>query len=107
MQKQQGDICFESSKIPEGAKRVERTFFAEGEGHHVHEPSSLENIEWYEYEGKTYFKVKNSPIRIEHNVKGIKARGEHRDFEIPVGEYEYEPVNEYDYFSEMKRKIVD
>lgn len=106
IQKQQGDICFESAKIPEGAKKVERTFFAEGEGHHVHEPSNLNNIEWFEYDDKTYFKVLKN-IKVEHNVKGIKAKGEHGGFELPIGEYIYENINEYDYFNEMKRKVVD
>lgn len=106
MQKQQGDICFEAAKIPKEARKVERDFFAEGEGHHVHEPSNLKNVQWFEYEDKTYFKVLKT-IQIEHNIKGLKTRGEHQGFEILPGEYEYGHINEYDYFNEMKRKVVD
>lgn len=102
---QQGDVLLKRiSKLPSGTKMVIKNnnrnemVLAEGEttGHYhgICEDTSC----LIEIEGKRYLNLKK-PATLNHQ--------EHNPITLDPGIWQVGIVNEYDYFSQMKRKVVD
>ena len=100
---QHGDVLIkEVSSIPAEAipvpKRNGKLVIAEGEmtGHHhviMETGAKLFNLN-----GELYLEV-TQPVIITHD--------EHKPLPIPAGKYQIGRVQEYDYFQEMERKVID
>ena|SRR5258708_29180588 len=96
----QGDVLLKQIKtIPTNAKKLKDKVLAYGEvTGHSHRFEDPENIDRYEYEGKTYLQVYN-PTPLIHE--------EHNPLIIPVGDYEQIQEREYNYIEESMKKVVD
>jgi hypothetical protein len=99
---QQGDVTLEKiSILPSGEKKVlakKRCVLAEGEvtGHaHVIEDDEAELIQIGE------------KMLLSLGRKTTLFHEEHGPIELESGFYEVDKINEYDYFSQMVRKVVD
>lgn len=106
MQKQQGDVTFETvGTLPTGAVKVKakpRGFIlAEGEatGHaHCIAETDSAICELYEKDGILYVKVVK-PIPVTHE--------EHKPVELEPEIWKIGRVNEFDYAKNMTKKVVD
>lgn len=94
---QQGDVILRRiNKIPEGATRKKTNVLAEGESTgHAHR---VEDAEVYEANGVLYLRVKEE-AKVTHE--------EHKQIDLPAGDYEIGIVQEYDHFKEEARSVAD
>ena len=102
MQIQQGDVLIETGAIPESAIKRESLVLAEGEttGHkHLLVPDEGAVCEVFEEKGNLYVSVKDGKVRLVHE--------EHKEQELPVGDYKISIVNEYDYETDRSRHVLD
>ena len=106
IQRQQGDVCVESAKIPSGAaprKRHARGIvLAEGEstGHaHVVTCGACTDAELLELGDRVFLRIMGGDATVIHE--------EHGPVTLPPGEYEIGIVKEYDYDREESRNVID
>ena len=103
-QGQQGDITFEQiDELPTGAKPVSpkdgRFIIAEGETTGHSHSVTAEGCQLYELKGQLYLNVTMPVVYIDHQ--------EHKQNLYKTGLYKVGRVQEYDYFQEMERKVID
>jgi len=103
-QGQQGDITFEQiDELPAGAKPVSpkdgRFIIAEGETTGHSHSITAEGCQLYELKGQLYLNVTMPVVYIDHQ--------EHKQNLYKTGLYKVGRVQEYDYFQEMERKVID
>lgn len=104
---QHGDVLFRKIyRKPNGARPVPRSngaiIVAEGEatGHHHKIADKGATMLVLERSGRTDFYLEvTEPVIITHD--------EHKPLTIPEGIYQIGRVKEYDYFSEMERRVLD
>lgn len=102
---QQGDVVIESATIPKDATPVKNHVLAEGEGHHLHRFATPKNVQVFEKDGIKYARVLEE-TRVEH-VTPDGRHGEHNPLTIPVGDYTFGQISEYDYTAQMARNVID
>jgi hypothetical protein len=100
---QHGDVLIkEIGELPTGVKPVGRRngalVIAEGEATGHHHVITAEKAFLYELKGDLFLECTES-VTITHE--------EHKALPIPAGIYQIGRVREYDYFSEMERRVVD
>lgn len=101
----QGDVWFESAKIPKEAQPIKGSTFAKGEGHHLHRASAPMGVQLFETNGARFCRVLSS-VLVEH-VTPDGRPGEHRPVALPIGDYAFGQVQEWDYLAEMAREVID
>ena len=98
---QQGDVCLRKlNKMPAGEQTVvskKRCVLSHGESGHSHvvEQDGAELIRI----GERMLLTIKEPAEVKHE--------EHKSQTLSPGIWEIGQVNEYDYFSEMTRKVID
>ena len=97
--------AYKASAIPESAKRIKvgatlKIADSETTGNH-HLVENAEGCEFYESDGIRY--MKNSRPT---NVKCVIAE-RHSTFPIPPGIWEFDPQQEFDYFTQSHRAVLD
>jgi len=102
IQIQHGDVLLKPvERLPKGViqhKNNGRLVVAEGEATgHAHVITDLGAVLW-ELKGDLYLEVAEI-VTITHE--------EHKPLEIPEGIYQIGRVQEYDYFQEMARRVID
>ena len=106
-QLQQGDVCFlKIDAIPSGVEAKKRDHrgivLAEGEAtghyHGIMEAEDKATL-YISQTGELYLDVKADKVSVKH--------AEHKPVTLEKGSYMVGQVNEYDYISMMKRKVVD
>jgi hypothetical protein len=103
-QGQQGDILFELiDKLPDGVEPVPprdgRFIIADGETSGHSHSVIAEGCQLYELKGQLYLLVSAPVVHIDHQ--------EHKQNLYETGIYKVGRVQEYDYFREMERKVID
>ena len=97
---QQGDVLFESTKIPKDAKRKPGGLVAQGEATgHAHTLELIDGVELMEDEQGGLFTKADKPATVNHQ--------EHRTITLPPGQYCIRRVREYDHFAEEARQVKD
>jgi len=102
-----GEVCVKSIKVlPDGLKKVKaknnRYIVADSEttgNHHCIE--DVQGAEMYEKDGVLYLK-NDVPVKM-----FCVDEARHDTEVLPAGIWEIDRANEYDYLSEMKRKVAD
>jgi len=102
---QQGDVWFESAEIPSDAQPIKGGVFAEGEGHHIHRAATPAHVALYTKGGIQYARVA-AELTVEHVTPGGR-KGEHDPITLPIGDYQFGQIVEYDYLNEMARAVID
>jgi hypothetical protein len=100
---QHGDVLISKvNKLPDGAQKVSRKkgviVVMDGEVTGHRHTIADKGAVMYEIKEDLYLKV-TEPITITHD--------EHKPLPIPPGIYQIGKVREYDYYSEMERKVID
>ena len=101
----QGDVIITLIKeLPEGLRKVkrknDRLILAEGEHTgHAHAIDALDAELWEDPKNKELYLRVTDEVRVTHQ--------EHKPVAIAEGIYKVSIVNEYDYFLEEARKVVD
>lgn len=100
---QQGDVLVkEIASLPHDlivmSSQDGRYVLAHGESGHMHAIEQIEDCCVYEKDGMMYMCVDND-VELQHE--------EHHSQTIAPGLYEIGIVQEYDYFTEMSRRVVD
>lgn len=95
---QQGDVIIKKTNLIKGKKLTHLTL-ARGEktGHH-HTITEGEAV-LYADNGKLFLHVGSESAKLTHQ--------EHKEIDIPQGDYEIGIVQEYDHFQEEARNVVD
>ncbi len=86
MQARQGDVFFKPvDNLPEGLKKLDHAIFAWGEvTGHKHEVLNLENVDYFQYEGKDPFVVGYAHVKEAEPV----VHEDHEGFNLYPGYYE-------------------
>lgn len=100
---QQGDVLIrEIIRIPTGAipvpKRNGRLILAGGEITGHHHAIVGEGAKLFELKGELYMEA-TLPVTVTHE--------EHKTLPIPPGKYHIGRVQEYDYYRELERRVID
>jgi hypothetical protein len=91
---QQGDCLIKETKIPRAAKIAKTDILWQGANHH------------HRVKGK--FKIKKDGDKIYLDSSGCTLfHEEHKDIDIPKGQYFLEIVKEYDHLLEEARQVID
>lgn len=98
MRYQQGDVLIKKVTCISGTKLNHLTL-AVGEATGHHHTITEGEAELYEKEGTLFLKVLSKKATLTHQ--------EHKQIEIPTGEYEIAIVKEYDHFGEEARQVRD
>lgn len=106
LQFQQGDVCIFSAEIPKDSAteplrtiKIQGNVLAKGEatGHaHALEGTDFELLK---VGTRLFARILSGDCRVVHE--------EHKTIELPVGDYEVTPVQEYDHFLEESRVVRD
>jgi hypothetical protein len=103
---QQGDVLIHNNnaKLPKGAKPLNKDprgiVLAEGEATgHFHCIEDTEHAQLYTLDEILYLVVEEEEVTIKHQ--------EHKSFTIPPGIYKVGGVQEYDYLTQEKRRVLD
>lgn len=97
---QQGDVIIQKAKLPTGIKKIDTNILQEGE-HTGHAHRLWGN-------GYTVFENPSTKQKYLKIVKPVALRHEeHKEFNIPAGDYEIRIVREYDHFEEEMRNVMD
>ena len=96
---QQGDVNIWSQSIPAGVRKKTSPVVREGEATgHSHTITGTD-FEMYEMGDRIFARILSCDCRIVHE--------EHKQIELPIGDYEFGPTYEYDYEAEESRQVVD
>lgn len=97
---QQGDIILKQIKaIPSNVKEIRliNGIIQEGEATgHAHKITG--DYKYFEKDDKRYLRIING---------GLIKHEEHKEFEVPEGDYTIGIVREYDHFEEEAREVLD
>lgn len=95
---QQGDVLIKPSQIPSEAKKLDTNVLQEGEftghAHRLHG----DGYSVYQQHDQKYLRLLK-PTALRHE--------EHKEIELPAGDYKIDIVREYDHFAEEARRVMD
>lgn len=99
---QQGDITLTRlDTLPEGElKIVSENYLILAQG------SSNGNTHSITQEKSMLIKIENRTFAVLPE-DGVLEHQEHKPIKLSAGNWEVEPVNEFDYFAQMARKVID
>lgn len=98
-QLQQGDVCLFSAKIPPKAKKRQGDVLREGETTgHAHRVTGSD-FQLLQSDNRLFVSVVSDDCKVVHE--------EHKQIELPIGDYEVTPIHEYDHFLEGSRAVRD
>lgn len=95
---QQGDVLIIKVSEIKG-KKLNHLILATGEATGHNHVITEGEAELYEEEGKLYLKVNSENAILTHQ--------EHKEINLPKGNYEIDRVKEYDHFLEESRRVND
>lgn len=113
----QGDVQMYETTLPEGAKKIEKTFFAKSEkSGHAH--ALCGDYETYEHEGKRFVVVGSDGATLNHtgyqnltpeywNKNQVLPVADHKPTIIPAGTYFVGIQQEFDPYGQFKKNTLD